>query len=392
MGYTRKQRSLLVRKGVYPYEYMDSWEKFEEDRLLQVEKFYSKLNMSGISNDDYSHAKKVWEEFGLKSLGEYHDLYLGTDVILLSNIFEKFRKVCMENYGLDPAHFYTTPGLAWKVCLKKSEITLGLITDPDMLLMFKRGIRGGTTQVVKKYASANNNYMDDYDPQKPSRYLQYLDAKNLYGLVMSQQLPTGGFKWVDVSPEEVKELSARVDQGCLMEVNVSYPGELQNEHNDLPFMCNRMKIGGVEKLVTDLYYNRKYVIHIRVLQQALDHGLVPEKIHRTIEFRQSPWMKEYITFNTQLRTATANDFEKDFYKLMNNAVFGKTMENIRKHRNIKLVNNDVNYLKCVMKPNFKSGVLYGMNLMGCEMGKTILKMNNPVYIGQAILDLSKMVM
>ena len=171
-----------------------------------------------------------------------------------------------------------------------------------------------------------------------------------------------------------------------------YPKELHNKHNDLPFMCGRMKIGGVDKLVADLYYKKRYVIHIRALQQALDHGLVLERIHRTIEFKQSPWMKEYIAFNTKLRTAAKDDFAKDFYKLMNNTVFGKTMENIHKHRNIKLVNNETDYLRCIMKPNFKSGVLYGLNLMGCEMVKTILKMSKPVYIGQAILDLSKTIM
>ena len=147
-------------------------------------------------------------EFGLRNLGEYNDLYLKTDVILLPNVFEKFRKVCMENYGLDPTHFYTTPGLAWQACLKKTGMKLDLITDPDMLLMFERGIRGVIAQVVKK---ANNKYMNNYDRKEPSRYLQYLDANNLYGSAMSQPLPTGGFKWVDVEPEEVKELSVRED-------------------------------------------------------------------------------------------------------------------------------------------------------------------------------------
>ena len=285
IGYTRTQRSLLVRKGVYPYKYMNSWKKFSKDRLPPIEEFYSRLNMLGISNDDYAHAKKVWEEFGLKNLGEYHDLYLRMDVILLSNVFKKFREVCIENYGLDHSHFYTAPGLVWQACLKKTEITLDLIRDVDMLLMFERGIRGGITQVVKRYARANNRYMKDYNPQEPSRYLQYLDANNLYGWVMSQPLPTGGFKWVDVKPEEVKELSVRADRGYLMEVDMLYPRELHDKHNDLPFMCIRMKISRVEKLVMDLYYKRKYVIHIRALQQVLDHGLILERIHRMIEFR-----------------------------------------------------------------------------------------------------------
>ena len=153
-----------------------------------------------------------------------------------------------------------------------------------------------------------------------------------------------------------------------------------------------MKINGVEKLIPNLYYKRKYIIHIRALKQALDHGFVLERIHRCIRFKQSPWMKEYIDFNTNLRTAAKNDFEKDFYKLMNNSVFGKTMENIRRHRDIKLVNNQKDYLKAVMRPNFKSGTLLGPDLMGCEMGKIKVVMNKPVYLGQAILDLSKLIM
>ena len=153
-----------------------------------------------------------------------------------------------------------------------------------------------------------------------------------------------------------------------------------------------MKINGVEKLIPNLFDKKRYVIHIRALNQALKHGLVLEKIHRAIEFQQLAWMKEYIDFNIKLRTAANNDFEKDFYKLMNNLAFRKTMENIRKHKNIKLITNREAYLKAVRKPNFKSGVLFGENLMGCEMGKIKVVMNKPIYLGQAILDLSKIVM
>ena len=174
---------------------------------------------------------------------------------------------------------------------------------------------------------------------------------------MSQSLPTGGFRWVSIKPNEVRELVARTDKGYLLEVDVSYPRELDNSHNYLPFMCERMKIGGVEKLVPNLHNKRNYVIHIRALDQALVHRLILDRIHRTIEFDQSAWMKPYIDFNTQLRTLATNDFEKDFVKLMNNSVFGKTMENIRKHRNIKLVTSRELYLCTVrVKPNFKSGV------------------------------------
>ena len=202
---------------------------------------------------------------------------------------------------------------------------------------------------------------------------------------MSQPLPTGGLRWVevrgDLNPRDVINLLAKTDRGYLLEVDVNYPKELHDYQNDLPFMCEKIKINGVEKLVPYLYNKRKYVIHIKALHQALKHGLVLEKIHRVLEFKQSAWMKECIDFNTRLRTEATN-----------NSVFRKTMENIRRHRNIKLVNNKENYLKHVMKPNFKSGTLLGPDLRSCEMGKVKVKMNKPVYLGQAILDLSKIIM
>ena len=287
---------------------------------------------------------------------------------LLANVFEAFRDTCLKHYKLDPAHFYTSPGLSWKACLKRTGIRLELLTNPDMLLMFERRIRGGITQVVRKYAAANNKYMGDrFNPKSESSYLQYLNANNLYRWAMSQPLPTGGFKWVDVNPNEISELATRTDKGYILEVDVSYPKHLHDSHNDLLFMCERMEINGVEKLVPNLRDKKNYVIHIQALNQALQHELRLNRIHRATEFDQSPWLKTYIDFNTQLRTAATNDFEKDFFKLMNNSVFGKMMENIRKHRNIKLVTTEEKYLCTVMKPNFKSGVLFGENLMGCEM-------------------------
>ena len=210
---------------------------------------------------------------------------------------------------------------------------------------------------------------DKFDQLKESSYLQYLNVNNFYGWAMSQPLPTGGFRWVNIEPNEVGELVAHTDKGYLLEVDVSYPEELHDLHNNLPFMCEKMEINHVEKLVPNLNNKKNYVIHIQALNQALSHGLILERIHRAIEFDQSAWMKPYIDLNTQLRTKATNDFKKDFFKLMNNVVFDKTMENIRKHRNIKLVRSRESYLKILMHPNFKSGVLFGENLMGCEMGK-----------------------
>ena len=179
---------------------MDDLDKFAETTLPPKEAFYSKLNMSGVSSQDYKHACKFWAEFEIRNLGEYHDLYLHMDVILLANVFEAFRKVCLDNYRLDLAHFYAAPVLVWRACLKKTTIRLELLLDPDMLLMFERGIRGGIIQSIHRWTKANNPYMGlEYKPREPTRYLQYLDANNLYGWAMSQPLPTGGFRWLTLN-------------------------------------------------------------------------------------------------------------------------------------------------------------------------------------------------
>ena len=337
VSHNDEQFRLLLRKGVYPYEYMTSWDKFEETKLPPKEVFHSNLNISDISEYDYKHAQRFWKEFNLKNLGEYHDLYLKTDTLLLSNVFEAFRNTCLQHYKLDPAHFYTSPGFAWQASLKKTGVRLELLTNLDMLLTFERGIRGGITQAVHRYVKANNKYMGEkFHPEEKSIFLQYLDANNLYGWVMIQPLPTGGFKWVgDVSrftPEKTGRLAKHGRKCYLLEIDVKYPKELHDLHNDLPFMCEKMKINKVEKLVPNLYDKKKYIIHIRALDQALKHGLVLEKVHRVIEFNQSVWLKPYIDFNTKLRTQAKNDFEKDFFKLMNNAEFGrqwKALESIR---------------------------------------------------------------
>ena len=174
----------LLRKGIYPYEYMDEWNKFEEKELPGKESFYSNLTMEDISDTDYKHANNVFEKFNLNNLGDYHDLYVRSDTLLLADIFENFRHACLNNYRLDPAHFVSLPGLAWQACLKKTNAELELITDYDMLLMIEDGIRGGICHAIQRYAKANNYYMKDYDENKDSSYIQYLDTNNLYGIAM----------------------------------------------------------------------------------------------------------------------------------------------------------------------------------------------------------------
>ena len=188
---------MLLRKGVYPYDYIDSVDRLNEKTLPAKEAFYSKLRDKDISDKKYEHAQTVWKEFRCSSLREYHNLHNISDVLLLADVFENFRNVCMTHYKLDPAWYYTAPGLAWNAALKLTNIQLELLSEYDMVLMIKHGIRGGISTISNRYAKANNKYMGAaFDSNKSSTFITYLDANNLYGCAMRKQLPNHGFKWM----------------------------------------------------------------------------------------------------------------------------------------------------------------------------------------------------
>ena len=396
--FTPKQAEILKQKGFYPYEYMDSEEKFNDTKLPPREAFYSKLSGKGITEKDYEHAGNVWNSFKMKTFKEYHELYNITDVLLLADVFENFRDLCLKIYGLDPVYYFTAPGLAWDACLKMTSVKLELLSDSNMLLMFEEGIRGGISIISNRYGEANNKYMrKGFNKNKPSKYLMYLDANNLYGCAMSEKLPTHGFKWF-LDREIGKLFNNQVLQvwekiPCILEVDLEYPENFHDLHNDYPFCPERVKCkNGVEKLIPNLNDKTKYVIHYKNLIQCLRAGMKLKKIHSGIKFVESEWMKPYIDKNTNLRAMTKNNFEKDFYKLMNNSVFGKTMENLRNRVDVRLVNTKEKLRKLVAKPNFKSRKIFNENLVSVHMKKTSLLMNKPIYLGMCILDLSKIIM
>ena len=286
---------LLLRKGVYPYEYMDNWQRFNETSLPSKESFYSNLNMEDIDDIDYRHGSNVFNKFKLNNLGDYHDLYVQSDTLLLADVFENFRDMCLKEYELDPAHFLSLPGLACQACLKKTNIELELLTDYDMLLlltemllMVEEGIRGGICHSIHRYAKANNKYMKNYNNNEESSYIQYLEANNLYGWAMSKKLPVNGFKWIDnnemaalvINEDFIRNYDENNDKGYIFEADVKYPKKLHELHSDLPFLSERMEVNKCKIVICNLFNKKKYVAHINTLKQALNHGL---KLKKSIE-------------------------------------------------------------------------------------------------------------
>ena len=395
--FTTEEVKLLKQKSFFPYEYLDSIKKLKNPKLPPLKAFYSKLSGKGIKPKNYNHALNVWKTFNMKTFKDYLKLYNETDVLLLADIFENFRDLCLKIYGLDPAHYYTSPGLAWDACLKLTGVELELLSDIDMLLMVEKGIRGGISIISNRYGEANNKYMKDFNKNKLSKFLMYLDANNLYGWAMLQKLPTHGFKWLtnkeieNIFNNQIVQVWEKTP--CILEVDLEYPEKLHDLHNDYPLCPERVECDhGVKKLIPNLRDKYNYVIHYKALIQCLKAGLKLKKIHRGIKFNESEWLKPYIDTNVKLRTQAKNNFEKDFFKLMNNAVFGKTMENIRNRVNVKLVNSEEKFKKLVAKPNFLSRKIFNENLVSVHMKKTSLTMNKPVYLGMCILDLSKTLM
>ena len=413
--FKNKKLDLMSQKGVYPYDFMDSFNKFNETKLPKQEDFYSILNDEHISGEDYKHAQNVWNTFSVKNMGEYHDLYIKSDILLLADVFENFRKTCLQYYKLDPCHYFTSPALAWDAMLKMTDIKLELMTDVDMFQFIEKGMRGGISYIANRYGKANNKYMKTYDEKAPSKYIMYLDTNNLYGWAMSQYLPTGGFKWMtekQIDNIDLAKYKEDSNTGLILEVDLAYPEELHHLHNDYPLAPEKVKVtenmlsgycknikkkykistGLVHKLIPTLSNKEKYVLHYRNLQLYTDLGLKITKVHRVLEFNQSAWLKQYIDFNTEKRTNAKNAFEKDFFKLMNNSVFGKTMENIRKRVDVRLVTDEKKLLKIAAKPTYVSSKIFNENLVAVHKIKETLTLNRPAYVGMCILDLSKTLM
>ena len=297
------------------------------------------------------------------------------------------------------------------------------MTDVDMFQFIKKGMRGRVSYIANRYGKANNKYMKEYDEKAPPKYILHLDCNNLYGHSMSQSLPYSGFRWMtykEINKIDLGKYKADGKKGLILEVDLEYRQELHDLHNDYPVCPEKVKvsndmlsgyckiiaekynisIGLVSKLIPTLKDKKEYVLHYRNLQlfdnkenkKIKSLGLKIKKIHRVLKFDQSPWLKQYIDFNTEKRKHAKNSFEKDFFKLMNNSVFGKTMENLRKRVDVRLVTDEKKLDKLTSKLTYVSSKIFNENLIAVHKVKETLTINRPAYVGMCILDLSKMLM
>lgn len=410
-------------KGEFPYEWFDDISKLTTPGtpIPSRKKFYNKLRNQQLSKEDYYRMIDCCKALEVSDFRSFHDLYLLRDVYGLCDVFEAFRDSMLEAHGLDPVHYISLPSLSWDCAMKLlgEDNAPELLLDQSMYEFYEKSIRGGISKAVHRHAKANNPYCpESYDKSKPNSFLCYYDANNLYGLAMSKPLPHSNFKWVnDLTTKQVEDLctqwSDESSVGYTLEVDLHYPVHLHDIHSDYPLCPNHSCISeeeispyskdaldisgckfnkGNRKLVCDLKDKTKYVVHIAALKLYLSLGLQLKKVHRAIRFTQKCWLKDYINFNTQKRATCTHNYEKDMYKLLNNACFGKTMEDKRSRISLRFCRTEKEFLRQTSKSHFKN-VIEGVgseNFKIVNMLTPVVLLDKPIYCGSAILDFSKL--
>jgi hypothetical protein len=427
---TADRLKLLLSKGVYPYDYMDSFDRFDEVALPPKEKFKSILDDSELSDEEYAHAQKIWVEFNIRNLGDYHDLYLITDVMLLTDVFQRFRQDALKDTGIEPLHYVSLPGYSLDVCYFKSaqdydclkqaivpfrvEVFNNGYYHQDMYLFCENAVRGGISMIPGRFAQANHKYMLNYDPSKPSSFIMYVDANNLYGWAMSQPMPIGNYRWhrdpSQFTEERILQLPDTDDIGYLFEVDLDIPVELHDKFRHYPLAPESLSVNeeevsehtkklrektqskhdGTVKLLCTLKNKRHYTTHYRNLKLYLKLGYKLVQVHRVLQFAQRPWIKDYIATNTAKRAQCTNEFSKDLFKLLNNAVFGKFLQDDRKHRKAAVCNNPWKYQKHVSSPFYDSRKIVNEDTVITYLRKDEIMLDKPIIVGVSILELSKL--
>ena len=391
----------LNKKLAYPYEYFNSIEDYKKPvHNLKKEDFFSKLKNKCPSDEKIQGTKEIIEIFFIKNGEELSELHLKSDVILLADVFEKFNKISVEEYGINPLYCVSLPGYTWQCGMKYTDIHLKTIQDKDMILLLENNIRGGISSVMG----------DRYVRSDKNKKILYIDAKILYGWAMSESLPYDGNKFEkDFCLNDILNAPDDSNIGYFIEVDLTYPDNIKEKTKKFPFAPENKKINPdnfidymeeikpdtyiqTKKLICDWSDKKNYLIHYRMLKFYIRHGMIINKVHNIISFKQSKWLEKYISFNTQKRNMSKNDFERDVYKLLNNAFYGKTMENVRNRLKIKFIKKDDyrEIIKQQSKLTF-NGIhkSYG-NCDSYTFKQNEVLMDKPIYLGLSVLELSKL--
>ena len=374
-------------KAIFPYDMATSIENLEAITSMPP-KWTDDFSNKEITDEDYVKACTIWSQHQCQNLKEYMLLYMKLDIYLLADVCESFRKKAKMDDGLEPFNFFGLPGFAWATALKGLKHDVELISDPLMYQFFESGIRGGMTFVNKHHVIAEGGTK-----------ILYIDINNLYGWALSEKLPFGKFSWIldehelsSILNECVQQNLADLDYGYLCEVDIEIPVELHDFLDDLPVAPEHgcPPDSKVKKLLLTHRKKTNYVLHWRLLQMYLELGVKVTKIHRAVKFAQACVFADYISKNTKKRASALSEFEKNFYKLLNNALYGKTVENLKKRINLRLCQTSKSLITYTSKASFTRSWKIVDDLIAVKLRKEMVTLDRPSYIGQAVLDLSKL--
>ena len=410
----KEQLDLLFRKQIFPYQFMDSVEKLSYPTIPPKQEFYDNLKDKHISNEDYLHACKVFSVFGCRSFGDYVALYVKMDTLLLADVFETWRKICFDSYGLEVVKYVSLPSYSFDALFKMTGIEVDLISSVDMFNFINGSIRGGQCNAIHRLALANNKYLTDFDPSKPEDYIVYLDVTNLYGTIMYHTpMPVSDFRWLsakEIAKLNISNLDPKGDNGYFLEVTLLYPESIHDLTSDFPFCPNQVSVPpewwspytktiaetyshpfkqGPKKLLASVTDKERYIVHYALLQFYLEKGMILKETHRVLAFKQSVWMKDYIQYNTKMRKQAKSKFEMDLFKMAINAVFGFSLMSHKNRIDFRLVTDKTRFLNLSSKPSFQGYQVINKKLIGIEMKKTKVELIHPLYIGSVILEMSK---
>lgn len=408
--------SLLTRKGIFPYNFLDNQAKlYSTTQLPEKELFYDSLKETHITDEDYEHAKKVWKFFKCTNLADYMKIYLLTDVTLLTDVLINYRTFFYSQFKLDGLQYISSPSFSYDCMLRFTEAQIDFIYSQDIFKYLKKAMRGGVSNVPTRFAEANNPMMMNYDDSKPTTYLIYLDCNSLYSSVMTKKLPVRNLKWKYNKSEEwvkekIKNYHSNKKLGYFIECDLEYPIKIHDKTKDLPLAPEHIKItknmlspyclklaqrynismDSMPKLISTQYDKLNYVCHIENLQFYLKQGMILKKVHKILQFEQEAVFEPYIKYCVEGRKKATHPDEKLMYKTMANSIFGKCLVNPEKRHLTKILTNEEKVLRAISNVRFKHANVITPNIVQLESFKVRNVINSPYFIGVAILELSKL--